>query len=384
MIIRTSFDESENYGEIHGQSTLLTKSLYKYIPSILKRQEKKKKINENIQNLDVNRTNDIGLYTSIVNSDVYEKDWSQEMVKNGLLTNRLISIAMFIISLFNIIPYIILNYKNISFFQWFVICYFYISNFNALFVTFYKWGKIYILSYKHRSIIYLFFMNTTISIALLDWLYIYKEFYSLSLIFLIFESLTVGISISFLEFMLLVITNIPFMVSYTIINHSSFKKQIFYWSQLLFIICLSGYRLRNNDNNKRKHYLHLKQTQLMTYDIQLRQVRADHLLALVLPKSIALKLRTINHQYELLAERIDSATILFVDLFNYVEIIKQDLKDLESTVHFVNKIFEQMDYIVDQFYGLEIIKVILIYIIYNICDYIYIYIYLFMFLLFLF
>jgi len=324
---------------------------------MLRRQEKNKKLNENIQNLEGNKTNDIGLYSSNVDSDVYEEDWSLEMVKNGILTNRLISIAIFIISLINIIPYIIFNYKNITIFQWFIISYFYISIINVIFVTLYKWGKIYILSYKHRSIIYIFFMNTSISIVLLDWLYTQKEFYSFSLIFLIFESLTVGISISFMEFMLLVLSNIPFMVAYSIINHYTLNKNILYWSQLLFVICLSGYQLRKNDSNKRKHYLHLKQIQLKTYEIQLRQARADHLLAIVLPKSIALKLRSINHQYELLAERIDSATMLFVDLFNYVEIIKEDLKSLKSTVHFVNKIFEQMDSIINQFHGLEIIKV---------------------------
>jgi len=325
-------------------------------------------IDENIQKLEYNKNNTIGLYSSNINSDVFEKDWSKEMIKNGILTNRLISLALFFFSLFNIIPYIILNHKVITLFQWFVIMYFYFSILNLLFVTLYKWGKLYILSYKYRSIIYLFFANVCVSISLLDWLYVYKEIYSLSLIFLILESLTVGISISFVEFLFLVVINVCLMIIHSFCNSINSIKPILYWSQILFILCLSGYRLKATDKNKRKLYLQLKQTQLQTYDIQLRQIRADHLLALVLPKSIALKLRSINHEYELLAERIDSATILFVDLFNYVEIIKEDLKSLKSTVHFVNKIFEQMDCIIDQFYGLETIKVrndFIIYIINN-------------------
>ncbi|ORX44726.1 hypothetical protein BCR36DRAFT_125619 [Piromyces finnis] len=186
---RISYDENVNYGDLNGQSSLI-KSLNKYIPSILKRQEKNKVINENIQNLEYNKNNTIGIYSSNINSDVYEKDWSKEMVKNGILTNRLISITLFIFSLFNIIPYIILNYCNITIYQWFVISYFYTSILSLLFCTLYKWGKLYILSYKHRSIIYLFFANVCISISLLDWLYNYKEIFSLSLIFLILESLT--------------------------------------------------------------------------------------------------------------------------------------------------------------------------------------------------
>jgi len=279
------------------------------------------------------------------------------MVKNGILTNRLISISIFIISLFNIIPYVKSNYSIMNKYQWFIIAYFYFVNIILIFVTLYKWGKIYILSYKHRSIIYTFFANVCISISLLDWLYVHSEFHSLSLIFLIMEALTVGTSISFIEYVIILVLTLPNMILYTIFGCDNLIKRILYWSQILFLIVLSGGRLRTRDKNKRKDYLKLKQTQLKTYDIQLRQIRADHLLALVLPKSIVVKLRNNNHDYKSLAERIDSATILFVDLFNYVEIIKEDLKSLKSTVHFVNKIFEQMDSIIDQFYGLEIIKV---------------------------
>jgi len=279
------------------------------------------------------------------------------MIKNGILTNRLISISIFIISLFNIIPYISCNYSIMTKYQWLVIAYFYIVNINLIFVTLYKWGKIYILSYKYRWVIYTFFANICISISLLDWLYVHSEFYSLSIVFLIMESLTVGTSISFVEYLIILVLTLPTMILYTIYGCDNITKRILYWSQILFLIGLSGNRLRSLDKNKRKQYLNLKQTQLKTYDIQLRQIRADHLLALVLPKSIVLNLRNNNHDYKSLAERIDSATILFVDLFNYVEIIKEDLKSLKSTVHFVNKIFEQMDRIIDQFYGLEIIKV---------------------------
>lgn len=279
------------------------------------------------------------------------------MIKNGILTNRLISIAIFIISLFNIIPYMKSNFENMTHFQWFTIVYFYVVNISLIFITLYKWGKLYILSYRHRRVIYTIFANVCFSISLLDWLYVHSEFYSLSLVFLIMEALTVGISISFIEYIIILVLILPSMVLYTFLGCDNLTKRLLYWSQILLLICLSGSRLHVLDKNKRKHYLNMKQTQLKTYDIQLRQIRADHLLALVLPKSIALKLRSINHEYELLAERIDSATILFVDLFNYVEIIKEDLKSLKSTVHFVNKIFEQMDSIIDQFYGLETIKV---------------------------
>lgn len=72
------------------------------------------------------------------------------------------------------------------------------------------------------------------------------------------------------------------------------------------------------------------------------------------------KLRTVGHNFDLISERIPEASVLFVDIVNYVS-LAQDPVDSNSrrrSVVLINKIFAQMDILIAESAGVEKVKTV--------------------------
>jgi len=105
-------------------------------------------------------------------------------------------------------------------------------------------------------------------------------------------------------------------------------------------------------------YLKTKLAQQEQDNLIIEQQKTDRILSLALPKSVVAKLRTVGHNYDLISERIQRSSVLFLDITNWDSIVNKELAgDIRRGVVVMNKIWEGMDDVIANHSELEKIKV---------------------------
>ncbi|KAJ3130098.1 Nitrogen permease regulator 2 [Nowakowskiella sp. JEL0407] len=133
---------------------------------------------------------------------------------------------------------------------------------------------------------------------------------------------------------------------------------LIYWIPIIIILVLQGRLIYTNDRERRVRYIKSKFVERKLELLQKEKEKTDYLLSLSLPKSIVGKLRDTGlKNVDLIAERIKSASVMFVDLKNIKEYISGH-GSMRDAVEMLNSAFLKMDTIRLKFEGIEKIKTI--------------------------
>ncbi|KAJ3038574.1 hypothetical protein HDV00_000504 [Rhizophlyctis rosea] len=116
--------------------------------------------------------------------------------------------------------------------------------------------------------------------------------------------------------------------------------------------------LSEGDMAKRVRYIKTRCVEERLAQMKLERMKTDYLLSLSLPKSIVAKLRETGTQsFNLIAERIPEATVMFGDLKNFKEVAKH-IGSTKEAVVLLNGIFQHMDKVIEEYSDLVKIKTI--------------------------
>ncbi|KAJ3330238.1 hypothetical protein HDU76_006134 [Blyttiomyces sp. JEL0837] len=112
------------------------------------------------------------------------------------------------------------------------------------------------------------------------------------------------------------------------------------------------------DRDRRIRYIKTKLVEKRLSGMQEENQKTEYLLSLTLPSTIVTKLKEVGtDNFDLIAQRVKSASIMFTDLKNYKE-ISESLGSKKDAVLLLNTIFHHMDQVRASYSGVERIKTI--------------------------
>ncbi|KAI8853450.1 hypothetical protein BC829DRAFT_429878 [Chytridium lagenaria] len=182
---------------------------------------------------------------------------------------------------------------------------------------------------------------------------------SLGTISLLSICLTSGLSSTFLENLiyLLFILLTAAVKAYLIATRNPYKSAVYIAPFVLCLILVSDL-IFVGDRDRRIRFLKTQIIGSRLKEIQEENRKTEYLLSLTLPGTIVRKLKEVGTgNFDLIAERVENASVMFTDLKNYKE-IASTLGSTRETLSLLNIIFHQMDSIRLMYNGLERVKTI--------------------------
>ncbi|KAJ3019816.1 hypothetical protein HKX48_001743 [Thoreauomyces humboldtii] len=140
-------------------------------------------------------------------------------------------------------------------------------------------------------------------------------------------------------------------------SHSVHPVIIYLVPLVITIIVAQGLVLAG-DRNRRISYIKYQVVEDRLAQTKLERMKTDYLLSLSLPKSIVSTLREVGStNFDLIAKRILSATVMFGDLKNFKE-VASTLGSTKEALTLLNGIFQYMDEVIEEYEDLTKIKTI--------------------------
>ncbi|KAJ3101354.1 hypothetical protein HDU97_001395 [Phlyctochytrium planicorne] len=236
----------------------------------------------------------------------------------------------------------------------------------SVFLASYKSGKLlvslYVNSTGTRLVVAFLELYTLINTIIFDMAFIVDSDISdgsLGTIAVLAICLTTGLSSTFLESILgLILILITATIKAYLISVKNGYKAVIYLAPFLICLILVSDLIFVGDRDRRIRFLKTQIIGTRLKGIQEENMKTEYLLGLTLPLTIVKKLKEVGTgNFDLIAERVENASVMFTDLKNYKQ-IQNNLGSTREAVSLLNAIFQQMDEIRLVYQGLERIKTI--------------------------
>ncbi|KAI9004684.1 hypothetical protein BC832DRAFT_615060 [Gaertneriomyces semiglobifer] len=133
---------------------------------------------------------------------------------------------------------------------------------------------------------------------------------------------------------------------------------IIYGAPIVLVFILAGGFVVAGDKKRRIAYIKYRVVENRLSQMRLEQMKTNYLLSLSLPGRIVEKLREVGtDNFDLIAERIAKATVMFVDVRNFKE-MTSTIGSTKDALTLLNGIFEYLDECVEQYPMITKIKTI--------------------------
>ncbi|KAJ3194396.1 hypothetical protein HK101_002794 [Irineochytrium annulatum] len=292
-------------------------------------------------------------------------------LRTMLLPNRIVqlrvSILFLLLYLIAYFPFLVLDgtiiFTRLVFYVFAVV---FCSAFA--FLTFNKKGKFFVELFVHsratRWILLVMELVGLMNSVLFDTFYIGSPptpIGSTASISIILACLTTGLSATYWERLINVVTIIVICVIKAVIIYLGpfgWQGVVVYTLPIVICVTLVVEMLYKGDLERRIRYLKTQIIASRLKGIQDENKKTEYLLSLTLPWTIVTKLKEVGTgNFDLIAERVPFASVMFADLKNYKE-IAASLGSTREAVTLLNSVFHQMDEVRGMYKGLERIKTI--------------------------
>ncbi|KAJ3211962.1 hypothetical protein HDU67_004155 [Dinochytrium kinnereticum] len=236
----------------------------------------------------------------------------------------------------------------------------------VLWIIFYKKGKIAVSLYTGskygRMLLHLMELYLLLNTVLFDLDFIVDAQItdgSLGTVAVLTLCLTTGLSATFLEntIFLAIVLSLAAVKGYFVATNNTYKSTVYFAPFLVCLILVSDL-IFVGDRDRRIRFLKTQIIGSRLKGIQEENRKTEYLLSLTLPWTIVKKLKEVGTgNFDLIAERVENASVMFTDLKNYKE-IANSLGSTREAVSLLNAIFQQMDEIRIMYQGLERVKTI--------------------------
>ncbi|KAJ3186009.1 hypothetical protein HDU85_000923 [Gaertneriomyces sp. JEL0708] len=140
--------------------------------------------------------------------------------------------------------------------------------------------------------------------------------------------------------------------------HHGAHGAIIYAAPIVLVFILAGGFAVTGDKKRRIAYIKYRVVENRLSQMRLEQMKTNYLLSLSLPGRIVDKLREVGtDNFDLIAERIAKATVMFVDVRNFKQ-IASSIGSTKDALTLLNGIFEYLDECVEQYPMITKIKTI--------------------------